>query len=168
MGNLHMRLAALLGLALLALPAAHAQGSPPTGLLDLQFSAANKRSAMFFQRPSISWNGRTAQLWIFMAMPEGAGQLKGGWFHQTIDCSARTIAGNDLWPVDQNFAVGPALAGTAKPAKQITPNSMDESISKVVCDGATFHFDRTPATDLQTAWTQAQDVFKSLAKPATP
>lgn len=160
-----MRLAALLGLTFLTLAPAHAQTTPPEGPLDLQFTAANHRFAMFFQRPSITWTGRTAQLWIFMAMPESSNAGAGGWYQQTIDCTARTITASGVWPVGKTYVVRPALSGTEKPTAPITANSMDESISKVLCDGVDFQFDKPPATDLQTAWLQAQDLFKSLPTP---
>lgn len=162
-----MRLAALLGLALLTLAPAHAQTTPPTGVLDLQLTTANPRFAMFFQRPSIRWTGRTVQLWIFMALPESSAGF-GGWYQQTIDCTGRTIAASAIWPVTKAQAVGSALSGTEKPTAPITPNSMDESISKALCDGADFKFSKPPATDVKTAWDQAQELFRSMTKPTTP
>lgn len=160
-----MRLKRLTGLFLLALaPLAHAQ--PPQTGLDLAFETGQARFVMFFQKPSISWTGRTANLWIFMALPEAtSGGMAGGWSRQTIDCNARTITGSALWPVDLQFNVQPALAGTEKPTKAIAPDSMEESITQVICDGRDFKFNRPRATDLRTAWTQAQAFFTSLKKP---
>ena len=160
-----MRLGGFLGLVLLALaPVAHGQAAPPSGPLDLQLSAANARYAIYFQRPSIKWTGRQAEVWIFMALPASAGS-PGGWYLQKVDCTSRSMGASGIYPVTASGAVRPEMADMAKPMAPITAGSMDESVSQILCDGKTFNFNRPAVADVPAASAQARELLTSLAKP---
>jgi hypothetical protein len=161
-----MRRGGLLGLVLLvSAPVAHGQAAPPSGPLDLQLSAANSRYAIYFQRPSIKWTGRQAEVWIFMALPASASS-PGGWYLQKVDCASRTMGASGIYPVTSSGVVRSEIASTAKPMGPITAGSMDESVSQILCDGKTFNFDRPAVTDVPAASVQARELLASLAKPS--
>lgn len=159
-----MRLAALLGLALLAMPAAQAQTSPPSNEMHLQFLVAGRDQAIYVERMTPKISGSTVEVWVYTALPEGKAS-SGWWSRHVVDCTARTVATGNVSIVAKDFTIRAEAPNTANPPRAITPTSTDQSLANFFCTSDDFQFHQPPVNNVRAAWTQAQDVFRSLPQP---
>lgn len=86
----------------------------------------------------VQWSGRTAKLRVLQVTENGfkagAEEFWGGWRHEVIDCTARTIAHAGFGSIRAGGREGP-VTGDLHSASPLPAGSTDEAVAKVVCDG---------------------------------
>lgn len=115
---------------------AHAQAPSPAPL-ELRLADVG-RFASFVDMDGVQWNGRTAKLRVLQVteggFKAGAEEFWGGWRHEIIDCTARTIAHAGFGSIRAGGREGPVM-GDRRPAGVPASGGTDEAVLKVVCDG---------------------------------
>lgn len=96
------------------------------------------RFASFVDMGGVQWSGRTAKLRVLQVteggFKAGAEEFWGGWRHEVIDCTARTIAHAGFGSIRAGGREGP-VTGDLRSAAPLPAGSTDEAVAKVVCDG---------------------------------
>jgi hypothetical protein len=156
-----MRITTMIGLFLLALaPTAHAQSSPPSGEMHLQFLVAGRDQAIYIERMTPKVVGTTVEVWVFTALPDGK-TSSGWWLKYVIDCPAQTVTVGNVSIVAKNFDLRRETPDTASPTRAIAPGSTDKSLANFFCTTDTISFNYPAVDGVRAAWTQAQQIFAS-------
>ncbi|RRN62060.1 hypothetical protein [Caulobacter sp. 602-1] len=110
---------------------------PSPALLELRLADVG-RFASFVDMGGVQWSGRTAKLRVLQVteggFKAGAEEFWGGWRHEVIDCTARTIAHAGFGSIRAGGREGP-VTGDLRSASPLPAGSTDEAVAKVVCDG---------------------------------
>jgi len=130
---------ALLALGVWTAPALAQAPSPAPLPAPLELRLADVgRFAAFVDLGSVQWTGRTARLRVLQVteggFKAGPDEFWGGWRHEVIDCSARTIAHAGFGSIRAGGREGP-VTGDQRPAAPLPAGGVDEAVARVVCDG---------------------------------
>ncbi len=137
--------------------------TPPYGDIQLSLDAvaAGGNFTAHIEKSSIFWSGRTVDFWILVTLQPDLSLVElGAWRQMRIDCDARTRMVGSEFPLDKAGNLLQEDTYAHRPVEPVNPNTMDEFLLQILCEGRSFDLDPAVTTDILSAAAQGQAVLQ--------